>query len=169
MRVFIQLKLFLLLIVSAQSVYAVTPLDEEFMKFFNTKYVVALYESDKVIVTVDRADNLTVREIPVDLEFQLKAVEKVLVLKIPESGYDNEGRFYKGCLGDNIFVAGYKFDPTINVTQLKLRMRTRCGSAPIRLLIWVRTSDGKYYLGTKTFHAYVGIYNSDGSIFGEVD
>jgi len=63
---------------------------------------------------------------------------------------------YKDCLGDDIFVAGYKFDPMVNVTELKLRMRTRCGSAPIRLLIWVKTSNGKYYLVKKTFHAFVG-------------
>ena len=95
MKIFIQLKLFLLLIVSAQSAYAATSLDIEFMKFFNTRYVTALYDAEKVSISVDRADNLRVSEIPVDIQFQLKAVEKVLVLKTPESGYDDEGHLQR--------------------------------------------------------------------------
>jgi len=152
MKSFIQLKLFILLLFTAQLVFATTPLDAEFMKFFNTKYAVAVYETENVAVT-HKSGMVADLEMRINIKLNLKSVEKVLVLKIPESGYDDVGGFNKDCTRNPIFIGGYTLNPSANVTELNLSMRSLCGQAPNRLLVWVRTSDGKYYLGKLTFKA----------------
>ena len=139
-----------------QIVFAATPIETEFMKFFNVDEYGATHKQENVKINVDRADNLSPSSIQVDLKFDLKAVEKVLILKIPESGYNDSGGFYKPCRDDDVFIAGYTLDPGSNVSELSLRMRSRCGKDRIRLLVWVRVLSGEYYLGKITFHAYVG-------------
>jgi len=152
----LKFNLFLFLTLCYQLVYAATPIEAEFMKFFNVNEYGATHRHDNVKINVDRADNLSPSSIKLGLEFDLKAVEKVLILKIPESGYNDSGGFNEPCSNDDIFIAGYTFDPNTNVSELGLRIRSRCGKERIRLLVWVRVLSGKYYLGTITFNAYVG-------------
>ena len=142
----------MLLLFTVQTVVAVTPLESEFMKFFNTKFVVADYEEENITVT-HTGGMIADVEMRINIKLNLNAVEKVLVLKIPESGYDDVGEFNKDCSRTLVFIGGYTLDPKVNTTELNLSMRSLCGQAPNRLLVWARTSNGKYYLGRLTFKA----------------
>ncbi len=134
-----------------QFALAENPLTKEYKRFFNEQEY-AGYWSKNVNISVD--EDTVSEEIPIKIKFNLKAVEKVLVLKVPESGYDDEGFYSRECRDDYVFVAGYTIDPTKNVSEISFRMRSRCLGERKRLVVWVRTSNGKYYQGTKTFRAY---------------
>jgi len=145
--------LLLALFFSAQSIYAQTKLEKEFMRFFEGKEYGSSYWPKNVKINVDE-DYSHSAEITITIELDLKSVEKVLVLKVPESGYDDEGFYSEECRNDYVFVAGYTIDPTKNISEIGFRMRSRCIRERTRLVVWVRTSDGKYYQGTKTFRTY---------------
>jgi len=145
--------LLLVLFFSVQSIYAEIKLEKEFIKFFKGKEYGGSYWHKNVTINADE-DYSRSAEITITIEFNLKGVEKVLVLKVPESGYDDEGFYSKECRDDYVFVAGYTINPSKNVSKIIFRMRSRCIQERVRLVVWVKTSDGKYYQGTKTFRTY---------------
>jgi len=153
MKKYTGFKLFVLLVLSVQPVFAVTPIETEFIKFFNVDSYYPLTRAKNVSITYIGGSGADIA-MQIEIKFNLKAVEKVLVLKVPESGYNHEGVLNKTCRDEPVFVAGYTFDPDINVSELGLRMRSRCGQRQNRILVWVRTSNNEYYVGTLTFHEY---------------
>ncbi len=152
MKILIRFCLFLWLLIFAQFTFAENPLTKEYKRFFNEKEYI-IYRTKDVIINVDE-DYSNSAAISVTIEFNLKDVEKVLVLKVPESGYSDEGFFTPECKDDYVFVAGYTVDPTKNISEISFRMRSRCLGERKRLVVWVRTAEGKYYNGTKRFRVY---------------
>jgi len=157
--------LLLLLMMPVQSAFAASPIESAFMDFFNTKEYGALSKRANVSIVhsggmvadaemqIDLGFKLKAdAEMQIDLGFKLKGVEKVLVLKIPNSGYDNYGSLNKSCRDEPVFIAGYNLDPGADVSNLSLRMRSQCGQSLIRL-VWVRTAKGDYYRGYIEFKA----------------
>ncbi len=161
MRNFIRLNLFVFLILTIHPTIAGTPVEAEFNKFFNAP--LKSYQHSNVKVNVDNQDwqdgeiavtNMSNDQMQITVGFTLKSVEKVLILKLPESGYDLDGSIDEKCQNDYIFVAGYSMDPTANITELTFRMRSHCGGGPHTIVAWVRTANGQYYLGNRTFFAF---------------
>jgi len=161
MKKLISFTLYILLTSCAQTVPTETPVQAEFRKFF--KESLKTYRQDNVKINVDNQDwqngevaitDMSNDQIQMTVQLNLKSVEKVLVLKLPESGYNADGSISKACRDDYIFVAGYSIDPDINISELTFRMRSRCNGGPHRVVAWVRTSDGKFYLGDRTFFAF---------------
>lgn len=144
MKLFLMFKLLILLIVPAKAVFSMTPIETVFMDFFNTEEYGALSKRSNVGV-FHSGGMVADLGVKIDLEFNLKGVEKVLVLKIPNSGYDNYGLLNISCRDESVLVAGYDLNPVENISKLSLLMKSQCGQSLIRLVVWVRTDKGEYY------------------------
>jgi len=152
MKKLIHFCLFLWLSVYMQITFAENSLTKEYKRFFNEKDYV-IYKSGKIKINVDE-DYSNSAAISVTIEFDLKGAEKILVLKVPESGYSDEGFYTQECRDDYVFVAGYTIEPTKNISEISFRMRSRCLGERTRIVVWAKTSNGKYYQGIKTFRIY---------------
>jgi len=152
MKLFLILKLFILLIIPAKSAFSMTPMEVAFMDFFNTKKYGALSKRSNVSV-VHSGGVVADLGMKIDIEFNVKGVEKVLILKIPDSGYDNYGLLNKSCRDEPVKIAGYNFNPVENISKLSLLMKSQCGQSLIRLVVWARTMKGEYYRGYIAFKA----------------
>jgi len=160
MKKIIQLLIFGLLLCSCQTVISKTPTQVEFNKFF--KESIKDYKENQIKISIhsetiqngQSAVDATIDQIQVTLTFDIQNIEKVLVLKVPESEYWDDGTLNKDCRDDYVFIAGYNIEPEKNVTEITFRMRSRCLHERVRLLVWGKDKKGEYYLGQKTFRTY---------------
>lgn len=130
--------------VPAKTVFSMTPVEAAFMGFFNTEEYGALSKRSNVGV-FHSGGMVADSGVKIDLEFSLEGVEKVLVLKIPNSGYDNYGLLNELCRDEAVLVSGYNLNPVKNISKLSLLLKSQCGQSLIRLVVWVRTDKGEYY------------------------
>ncbi len=152
--------IFFVLLGNYQFVNADSVVESEFAKFFNES--LTSYKEDKVYITLHNStkqdDQIVVDgtsdEIQTTIKFTVKAIKQILVLKLPESGYSDDGTFDEACKNDDVFVAGYNVKPAINISELTFRLRSRCIDERKRLLVWAKTSNGQYYMGRIKFFNY---------------
>lgn len=126
-----------------------TTIESAFQSFYGEPMKLVLGNKEvKIIVNSIEEDSAV---IPLKMVFDLPLVEKVLLLKLKNTGYANNGYYNNECAGEPLFIAAYTLDPQKNISQLETRMRTYCGSDTITLLLWAKTKDGRYYSNSVTF------------------
>jgi len=152
--------LFCLFFGLSQPVFSESVVKSEFSKFFKEPLTTYKEKNIEISILNGKKQNDvivvdgTTRQIQITLTFNIKSIEKILVLKLPESGYSDDGTFDQSCQNDDTFVAGYNVDPSINISELTFRMRSRCIDKPKRLLVWVKTSNGQFFMGKTKFFTY---------------
>lgn len=128
-----------------------------FEKFFQQPFEPALGHGSVRIVVGKQF--LGYESIPVKLQFDIDGVEKVLLLKLKQTGYFPDGVFRQECADESVYIASFVVDPARPVREIATRFETSCFQHEINLLLWVKTKDGKIYSTRATTHT---VYESPG-------
>jgi hypothetical protein len=138
---------FFLLVMSAGcAVQAKQPndtIETVFESFFGEPFQQALgHKEVQIVVDKLQADPSV---IPLTLKFSVNAVEKVLLLKLKNTGYYPTGYFSQACADEPVLLASYILNPEKRILEIENRISTTCTQHTITLLLWVKTKDGRFY------------------------
>ena len=120
----------------------------EFQKFFGEP-VPEVIQSQKVDLATAKVAEMP-EQIPVTMRFDIKGVERVLLLKVPSNGYSRDGLHYTACEQEPVYIAGYTINANANLSEMETRISTQCIAHQVILMMWVKTNQG-YYLDTESF------------------
>jgi len=149
MKILQTVLLYLLISTSVFSDWAYPPgVNSEFESFFGEP--IASFRPSQIRLITEKLYEYPYL-MPIKMEFDIEGVEKILLLKVPDNGYDSSGVLHLQCANEPVFIASYTVDPEANISEIEARIRTRCISHHVTLMLWVKTAQG-YYLDTATFH-----------------
>jgi len=150
-----KLLLFTLSMLLTSTVQAQTPIEKEFYNYFKLEDG-AIHSNDGryhngssfafdgisnnlgVKINVDSIQENTA-VIEMEIEFAVKTVEKVLILRVPETGFKSDGfPLTEECLNAPVFIASYTFDPKKNIRGIDLRIKSWCRNN--RIIVWIKTA-----------------------------
>lgn len=129
-------------------------IENAFESFFGIPFQQTVSYSEELKIVVDKVVHEP-EVFPVKLQFNVKGIEKVLLLKLKNTGYYRSGYLNQKCADEPVFIASYQLNPDKHVKEIENRLHTHCDRHEITLLLWVRTKDGKIYSTNATFRTTV--------------
>lgn len=140
-----------------QPIHPANGIEGEFEAFFNEPFRPTLgHEAVRLIVEDSHMAHVG---IPVKMRFDIDGVNKVLLLKLKNTGYYSDGTFSRECADDPVKIAAFVVDPDARVDEIETRFHTQCLEQYLTLLLWVQTKDGAFYSTSKTIRT---VYESPG-------
>jgi len=123
-----------------------------FEKFFGSSVNKTSANIEGVEISGEKISERPRFGMPITLKFEVENVEKVLLLNAGGNHYSYEGVYIEECAKEPVTVFSY-IEKTKNYPKkLKVSMRTKCYQHQIVLLLWVKTTSGRFYYDSFVFN-----------------
>lgn len=140
-------------VICEEARYGYSPrVEAAFHNFFGSSVNKTSANVEGLEIIGEKISERPISGIPITLKFNIKNVEKVLLLNAGGNHYAHDGIYVDECAKEPVTVFSYVEKTKNYPKQLKVSMRTKCTQHPIVLLLWVKTKEGRFYHTSFAFY-----------------